>query len=432
MRPFDRYPQPRIAAAPPAGPYQHIMLPFIQETAVQLLYIISNQLVIGSRIAFRLHVDHIADIFHNTMSQGIFTLQQQLVIRYLGKIFIKSGLHINHRTNLKQIEDTALGTRIEVNSKLNLYRTPHFCLSVLLGKLKNACQRKDIMLKDIGKSNQLTAARIDSVTDHHIIRIVGGSNIIEGTVIFGILYGKLQEIKSVIKREVMSVVLQVKRIETGLRFAQGYFHFTGLKHLVRMIRTDTQSQSAVNDILAESQCQTDGTFFSRFVIDRIIVDGTGHSRYGRIITVAILGSDYLLQNNGHLFLVDDVTGGLHVSLAVTIINRSIHTFYRITQHTEHFIFVFQIRNHIGGIDTGKRLVMRILKKTGRTDGYRSFHHIEESKEVFHQTVGKFGFQKGSQNGIIIGIAQSQLIKKIRIHELIKDIGTQHHGLGNNY
>ena len=76
--------------------------------------------------------------------------------------------------------------------------------------------------------------------------------------------------------------------------------------------------------------------------------------------------------------------------------------------------------------------MRILKKTGRTDGYRSFHYIEESKEVFHQTVGKFGFQKGSQNGIIIGIAQSQLLKKIRIHELIKDIGTQHHGLGNNY
>ena len=34
--------------------------------------------------------------------------------------------------------------------------------------------------------------------------------------------------------------------------------------------------------------------------------------------------------------------------------------------------------------------MRIFQQARRTDGYRRFHHIKESKEIFHQTVTPIG------------------------------------------
>ena len=53
----------------------------------------------------------------------------------------------------------------------------------------------------------------------------------------------------------------------------------------------------------------------------------------------ILCTDHLLQNNSHLLLVYHIAGCLHIRLAVSEENRSIHPFYGIAQHTEHLIFI---------------------------------------------------------------------------------------------
>ena len=168
---------------------------------------------------------------------------------------------------------------------------------------------------------------------------------------------ELQQIETVVQREVLTHILQVERIELGLRFAEGDFHFAGLQHLIRVIGTDTECQSAVHDILAQAERQTHRTLLGLFIADGIIVERTGHSRNGRIEAVAILRSHHFLNDDGHFLLVDDIAGGLHVCLAVAIEYRSIDSLDSVAQHTEHFVLVLQIGNHVGGVDTGKGLVM---------------------------------------------------------------------------
>ncbi len=76
--------------------------------------------------------------------------------------------------------------------------------------------------------------------------------------------------------------------------------------------------------------------------------------------------------------------------------------------------------------------MRIFQQTGRTDSYRRLHHIKESEEIFHQTVGQLGTKKSLQYRIIIRITQRHLVQAIGIHEFIKDICTKHHRFRNNH
>ena len=127
------------------------------------------------------------------------------------------------------------------------------------------------MLKDIGKSYNFSPSRIDAITNDHIIRIVSGSNILQGPILFGLFHRQLQQVESIIQREILTFVLQVKCIELGLGFPQSYFHLTGLEHLIRMIRTNAQSQSTIYNVLTQPKSKTHGTFFGLFFANRIII-----------------------------------------------------------------------------------------------------------------------------------------------------------------
>ena len=204
------------------------------------------------------------------------TLQQDIFFRYLIQVFRQIGLYIHHRTHLKQIERTRLFLWVQRYGKFNFYRTTHFALSVFLCQLKYTGQREHFMLKNIGKSDYLTATRINTIADDHIIRIVSGSDKLQSSILFRFLHWKFQQIESIVQREVLTMILQVKRIERSLCFAKGYFHFAGLQDLCRMIRTYPKSQSAIYDVLTQAQCQTYGTFLCLFIAYRIVVQRTGH------------------------------------------------------------------------------------------------------------------------------------------------------------
>ena len=87
-----------------------------------------------------------------------------------------------------------------------------------------------------------------------------------------------------------------------------------------MGRRETQSHASIYDILAQTESQIYRTFFSLFVTNGIIIERAGYTGHGRIITVTILIADYLLQDNGHLFLIDHIRSSLHICLTVTKID----------------------------------------------------------------------------------------------------------------
>ena len=74
--------------------------------------------------------------------------------------------------------------------------------------------------------------------------------------------------------------------------------------------------------------------------------------------------------------------------------------------------------------------MGILEQRTGTDGDRTLRCLEEGEEIGYQRIGQLRIEEVLQDFIIAGIAQSYRIEIVAHHELVKDIGTEHHGLRN--
>ena len=282
------------------------------------------------------------------------------------------------------------------------------------------------MLKDVGKRDELPPSRIQAVAYHHVVWVISGGDEVERAVGFRILHVQLQKVESVVERKVLPHILQVEGIEAGLRLAQSNFHLAGLQHLRRVVRTNAQGKPSVYDVFSEAERKAHDAFFGQFVVDRVVIDRAGHPRNGRIVAVSVSGADHFLKDDGHFLLVDNVACSLHVRLAVFVVHRSIDPLDGIAQHAEHLILVVEIRNHVGRVDAGEGLVVRIFEQAGRTDGYRRLHRLEEGEEILHQTVGELGAEEGAQDGLVVSIAQGYLIKLVGVHKLVEHVSTKHH------
>ena len=73
--------------------------------------------------------------------------------------------------------------------------------------------------------------------------------------------------------------------------------------------------------------------------------------------------------------------------------------------------------------------MTVLKERAGTDGDRTLRGFEEGKEVVDVTVGQLSTEEVLQDDIVGGVAQGNLVEVVLLHELVEDIGTEHHGLG---
>ena len=67
------------------------------------------------------------------------------------------------------------------------------------------------MLQNIGKRDHFASARIQSIADHLIIRIISRSNVTQRTIFFRLFHMKFQQIESVINRKVFSCIFKIER-----------------------------------------------------------------------------------------------------------------------------------------------------------------------------------------------------------------------------
>ena len=199
-----------------------------------------------------------------------------------------------------------------------------------------------------------------------------------------------------------------------------------------MVWRDTKRLTAINDILAKTKGKRDDTFLCCLLTYWVIVQGTKHTREVRIIEIAIALTHDLLQDDGHLLLVNDVLGSRHISLRVLVIDRGIDCLDGTGEHTQHLVLIFQIWYHIGRIDTCEGLVVSILKERRGAHGDRRLNGIEEGEEVGYQRVWQLSVHEMLQDLIVRRITECYGIEVVLLHKLIKEVCTEHDGLGDGY
>ena len=105
MWPLDGDAQPVVARAPAAWTDEHVVLVFVEETTVDLLYLVGNLRIVDSRkVVVGLDINHVDDILGDAVTQRVVRAQQTLLIGNGGEVFVEHLLGVNNGTYLEQIE----------------------------------------------------------------------------------------------------------------------------------------------------------------------------------------------------------------------------------------------------------------------------------------------------------------------------------------
>ena len=154
---------------------------------------------------------------------------------------------------------------------------------------------------------------------------------------------------------------EIQCIHRLLRVVQRYLHVGQLEYLFREFRDESQGISTVYYGLSQTECQIHYTVLRLFLSDRIEVDRTGHPGKHRVIQFPVFRSADALYDDRHLFLAQEISGGVDICPAAIEKRRCIHALDGFAQQSEHLVLVFGKRNHVGGIYPGERLVVAVLQ-----------------------------------------------------------------------
>ncbi|OAV71626.1 hypothetical protein Barb7_03170 [Bacteroidales bacterium Barb7] len=309
------------------------------------------------------YIDDVANIGDNAVTQCAVGGDEGFLAGGWREVFGYDVLVVHDGTDLQEIEEgIGRSARTKVYGKFNLDGSPHFLLPDVQEFVQCIGEGEDLIAENVGKGEEFAPFRIVAVAYDLIGEIVGGNEVAERAVGIGFLDGKAQEVEGIINREIAGEVVQVKGVEAGLRFAQGVFGRACLQYVVRMTGREAQGLPAVHDVFAQPEGDAGDAVFRLFVACGVEVEGTGYAGDGRIETAAVGCTDGFLQDDGHLFLINEVGSCRHIGFAVLVKDRGIDGFDGIADDAEHLLSVFHLGYHIGGIDAGKGLIVRIFQQ----------------------------------------------------------------------
>ena len=111
--------------------------------------------------------------------------------------------------------------RVDIDGEFDLDRAPHLLLTDFQQLVECGCERKDIVLEQVGEGKYFSAAGVVALANNLIVRVVGRNYEPQRSVGIGVLQVQAEEVEGVIRLETLCHILQIERIEAGLGLAQG-------------------------------------------------------------------------------------------------------------------------------------------------------------------------------------------------------------------
>ena len=177
-------------------------------------------------------------------------------------------------------------------------------------------------------------------------------------------------------------------------------------------RGEAERLFAVHDGLPQAEGEPDDAFFRRLVAHRVEVQRPGDAGQGGEPQPAVLAAAHFLQDDGHLFLGNDVSRRRDVTTGRGEIDRGIDALDSLGNEAQLLVLVLGSRHHVSGIDAGKRLIVRVFQFGGRADGQRLPDVADEDPQGIRQIPGQGG---GGEFG------EDLPVRKVRVDNILEAV-----------
>ena len=236
LRPFYRDAQVGVAASPASGTNEDVVATLVTVFAVDLLNIVSNQLIVHLAELVALYINHVVNVVDNAVAQAAVGVEQGILLRNNGEVVVHDFLAVDNGTDLQEVERGLTIIVVEVDGKFNLDRASHFLLSDFEQVVDGFGNGEYVVLEHVDERDNLASTRIIAIADDLVVRIEGGSNEFQCAVFVGILQVKSEQVETVVDRELAVLCAEVKAVELCLGLSQGQVERAHLENTVRMAR----------------------------------------------------------------------------------------------------------------------------------------------------------------------------------------------------
>ena len=124
-------------------------------------------------------------------------------------------------------------------------------------------------------------------------------------------------------------------------------------------------------------------------------------------------SDDFLDHDGHLLIVGTATSGFDVAFRTAEVRRCVDELHRLDELVEASVDVrLVVRDHLGPVDTGKRVEQRVFEQAGGSDRKRRVHLLDQGAQVAHQI--------GRQRGVLERV-RDPAVRRIGTHDITQTV-----------
>ena len=150
------------------------MLAFVEEFGIDARNFFCNQGVIACVVAVSFHINHVCDVVHLSVTEGVVALEQDVFGANLGEIDVDIAFHIDHWADLQQIEHATAGVGIDFHCKFDFHRTAHSFLTEMQHLAEEMRERHHIVFQHSDKTDDFSSLGIDSGIDDLVGGVVSG------------------------------------------------------------------------------------------------------------------------------------------------------------------------------------------------------------------------------------------------------------------
>ena len=198
---------------------------------------------------------------------------------------------------------------------------------------------------------------------HHalVFVVVGGAHFLERGKTVAVAYLDAFQVHGIVHGGFEFFRLQVQGVHLLLGFPHAKFRGRCLQHMLGIGRGETEHLVAIDHGFSQAVGQLYNAFLRFFVADGIEIHAARHAGQGGEEEALFLAAAHLLQDDGHLFFRDHVGRGGDIATRSGKIHAGIDALDGFGQQAQLLVFVFYRRNHVGGVNARKRLVIRIFQ-----------------------------------------------------------------------
>ena len=190
---------------------------------------------------------------------------------------------------------------------------------------------------------------------------------------------------------------------------------------------EAQARLAPRHRLAQPKCHGDDAVFRAGRRRWIEVVRPCHARDIRIEPVAVAGAHQALDDHRHGFFFQAVRGGVQERSSALTEGAGVDPFHRVDELGQaHFGMFVVVGQDPGAVNTGQRLLRRILEEAGRSYGQRSPDHGHHPGQRLLDVAGKRRRHDALQGLSLVFGLQSERAQVVIVQELVEDTRAQHH------